>query len=411
MNMIAELISIGDELLIGQTPNTNATYLSKHLTALGVDVRWVTTLGDRAEDLKSAFAQAMQRSDVVIVTGGLGPTHDDITKNVAAEFFESKLVMHQEIVDRLKRAFEKRGIPWAEVNEEQGLVPEKAEVLNNPVGSAPGLLFKKDEKQFFILPGVPAEMKAICEETLFPMLKGSGKVILQKTVRTTGIAESVLFEKLGDVKKIEENVKVAFLPKFTGVDIRLTVKGENEAESREKIEHGVKIIHERVGGYVYGHDEEELEAAVARLLLAQKKTVAVAESCTGGLLANKLTNISGSSGYFERGIVSYSNEAKMQILGVQQSTLEQHGAVSAETAVEMAEGVRRSSGTDFGVSTTGIAGPTGGTKDKRVGLIYIGVATAGDASAKKFLFTKDRLQNKERFVQAALNLLRRELVT
>jgi len=407
--MKVELISIGDELLIGQIVNTNAVYMATHLSTLGLDVKWITTVGDQSEDLKNALSLAMERSDIVIATGGLGPTHDDITKNVAAEFFDSGFIFKPEILERIKRAFDLRGLKMASVNEDQARVPERAEIIENPVGSAPGFIFKKEGKRCFILPGVPSEMKVMCEATVFPMLKGDGQTILQKTIRTTGLPESTLFERVGDIKKIEEIVKVAFLPKSAGVDIRLTVKGKDAFECKQKMEHGLAIFQDKVGNYIYGYDEETLEEVVAHLLFEKKKTVAVAESCTGGLLANKLTNISGSSDYFERGIVTYSNQAKMDILGVSATVLEKFGAVSSETAIAMAQGVKKNSGVDFGISTTGIAGPTGETKEKPVGLIYIGFASDSNTYAKKLQFFKDRLNNKERFVQAALNILRKEL--
>lgn len=407
--MKVEIVSIGDELLIGQTINTNAAYLSKHLTSLGLDVTWITTVGDEADNLKKALSQAMERSDVVIATGGLGPTHDDITKNVAAEHFDSRLVFRPEILEKLKRAFERRGIKMAAVNEEQAQIPEKAQVIENPVGTAPGLLFEEQGKICIILPGVPYEMKAICEATVFPMLKKQEQKILQKTIRTVGIPESTLFERIGDISNIERFAKVAFLPKFPGVDVRLTAKGRNQQETREKLATALRLIQEKVADYVYGYDDEELEEAVARLLFEHKKTLAVAESCTGGLLAHKFTNVSGSSTYFERGVVAYSNQAKIEILGVPQETLEKFGAVSSETAVAMAEGIKMISGADFGISTTGIAGPTGGTKEKPVGLVYIGIANGERSFSKKFLFFKDRISNKERTVQTALNMLRKEL--
>ncbi len=407
--MKVEIITIGDELLIGQITNTNAAYLSKHLTAIGLEVKWATTVGDDADDLKKALSAALKRSDVVITTGGLGPTHDDITKNVAADYFESDMVFKPEIVERLKHEFAKRGIKMAAVNEGQATVPEKASIIENPVGTAPGLLFEKEGKKCIILPGVPSEMQAICEATVFPMLKKQERTTGQKTIRTTGIAESTLFERL-DLNRIEQFAKVAFMPRLSGVDIRLTAKGKHAEELEEKLSNGMRLIREKVGKYIYGYDDEELEEAVAKLLFEKQKTVAVAESCTGGLLAHKLTNISGSSDYFERGVVAYSNEAKMDVLGVPRETLEKHGAVSPETAVTMAEGVRQHGGVDFGISTTGIAGPTGGTKEKPVGLLYVGVANEYRSFSKKFVFFKDRLINKERSVQAALNLLRQELI-
>lgn len=408
--MNLEIISIGDELLIGQTVNTNATWLAKHLTSLGVEVKWITTVGDDADDIKSALATALQRSDVVITTGGIGPTHDDITKTVAADFFESELIFKPEILEQLKRRFEKRGRKMSVTNEDQAWIPEKAQLIDNPIGTAAGLIFEKDGKKCFILPGVPSEMKMMSEKTLFPMFKGQGQTIVQKTIRTTGLPESTAFEKLGDIKRVEQFAKVAFLPKTSGVDIRLTVKGTDETECRKKLEQGVNIVLASVGKYVYGYDDEELEEAVAKLLIKTHKTVAVAESCTGGLLANKLTNISGSSEYFERGVVTYSNQSKIEILGIPEEILEKHGAVSLETAEAMAEAARKISGADFGISTTGIAGPTGGTEEKPVGLVYIGVSTAKEIYSKRLLFFKERLENKDRFVQAALSLLKGELI-
>lgn len=408
--MIAEILSIGDELLIGQIVNTNAAYLSKHLTRLGYEIKWVTTVGDHAGDLKQALALSMSRSEVVIATGGLGPTHDDITKTVAADFFQSKLIFRADILERLKREFSKRGIKMAAVNEEQALVPEKARVLENPLGSAPGLLFHKNGKKCFILPGVPAEMKAICEQSVFSTLADQSQKIVQKTIRTTGLPESTLFERIGDLKNIQKFVKVAFLPKAAGVDIRLTARGEILQECQTNIEKALAFFVEKIGKYVYAFDEEELEQTVAKLLLENHKTLGVAESCTGGLLSNKLTNISGSSNYFERGVIAYSNEAKMQLLRVPQDLLDKYGAVSPQVAEAMAGGVKKISGADFGLSTTGIAGPTGGTPEKPVGLVYVGLAQKERCFSKKFHFFKDRLLNKERTVQAALNLLRREIL-
>lgn len=407
--MNIEIISIGDELLLGQTVNTNATYLSKHLTALGLVVKWVTTVGDDATDLTNALATAMKRSDCVITTGGLGPTHDDITKTVTARFFNSELVFKPEILQRLKREFDKRGVDMVAANEEQAYVPEKAKIIDNSLGTAPGLIFEKNGKRCIVLPGVPAEMRAMGKETVFPLLRDSGKTILMKTIRTTGIPESTLFERIGNIAEIEWFAKVAFLPKTTGVDIRLTVVGSNQETCAENLDKAFRMVQQKAAPYIYGYDFEDLEDFVAKQLKDKRLTIAVAESCTGGMLANRLTNISGSSAYFERGFVTYSNESKMDCLHVSAKTLEKFGAVSDETAVEMALGVKEAAGTDIGVSTTGIAGPTGGTPEKPVGLVYVGLAFQGKAFSKKFVFTKDRLTNKERTVQAALNLLRRTL--
>ncbi len=407
--MKAEVISIGDELLIGQTVNSNASFLAEGLTRLGIESKWIVTVGDNRSDLLAALATAMQRSDLVIVTGGLGPTHDDITKNVAAEFFESGFTFHPEILDEIRHRFKQRGIEPAANNAEQAQVPDKATIIPNPIGTAPGLIFEQDEAKCIILPGVPGEMKAMCEQTVFQMFSGLGKVIVFKTLRTTGLPESTLFERMGDISEVEQFAKVAFLPKAAGVDVRLTATGTDKTACQQNIEKAIRLFEDRVGKYIYAHDDKAIEQIVAQQLLATGKTIAVAESCTGGLLAHKLTNIPGSSGYFERGVVTYSNEAKMELLAVPKEILQRHGAVSEQTAKAMASGVRRLAETDFGLSTTGIAGPSGGTPEKPVGLVFIGIAQGEESIARRFVFTKDRLRNKERTVQATLDILRTEL--
>ncbi len=400
-----EIISIGDELLIGQTVNSNASFLGRGLTAIGLAVTRISTIADNAADLVAALDAVFKEADFVIATGGLGPTHDDITKAVAADYFGSTLSLNDEILGAIKKRFRERGQKMAPVNREQAMVPEKAEVIRNAIGTAPGLIFERDGRKCFILPGVPAEMKAMCEETVFPMLRSQGEVFLQKTIRTTGIPESTLFEKMGDIGEIESLAKTAFLPKPTGVDIRLMVKGSDSARCQEQLGQAVRLVVERVREFIYAYDDKNLEEVVAGELLANGQTVAVAESCSGGLLANRLTDVPGSSGYFERGVVTYSNRSKRQLLGVPEIVLEQKGAVSEATALAMADGIRRLAGTDIGVSTTGIAGPTGGTADKPVGLVFVGVATAGQSFARRYVFRHDRLAHKERTVHAALKLL------
>jgi nicotinamide-nucleotide amidase len=403
--MKCEIISIGDELLIGQTVNTNASYLARQLTAIGVVVKWVTTVGDEADVLTSALATAMSRSDVIIATGGLGPTHDDITKKVAAAYYQSDFVFVPEIVDRIRQRFAKRGLDMPKVNEEQARIPEKAEIIPNPVGTAPGLLFREKNKKCFILPGVPSEMKAMCDASIIPILRGHGNIILQRTLRTTGIAESALFEQIGDIEKIEQLTKVAFLPKLTGVDIRLTAGGSDQRDCEDRLKRAVELISEKIGDHVYGVDEKELYEVVAELLIEKGKTLSLAESCTGGLLASRLTNVSGSSAFLDRCVVTYSNRAKMELLGIPREVLETHGAVSSEVAAAMAAGVRKTAGTDLGLSITGIAGPTGGTVEKPVGLTYIALADDSGVDCKHFQFSQDRLTNKDRTVQAALKML------
>ncbi len=412
--MKAEIVNVGDEILLGQIVNTNATFLSQALVNAGVEPRWITVLGDSREDILNGLEVAFRRADVVLITGGLGPTHDDVTKYAVAEFFQSPLTIDPELYEKLKRRFEARGRPMPEVNRNQAEVPVKATVLPNPAGTAPGLFFEENGRLCFVLPGVPMEMRRLTEESVLPILtqklKNKGACLRFKTLRTTGIFESKLMEVLGDVAAVEKFASLAFLPHFFGVDLRLTVKSNSASECEKRLQQAENLIRAKVGKYIYGEDNETLEEKVAELLFRTKQTVAVAESCTGGLVSHKLTNIPGSSEYFDRAIVSYSNQAKMENLGVSPQTLEQFGAVSEQTAREMAEGVRQMAGTDWGLSTTGIAGPGGGTAEKPVGLVYIGLSGERETVVRRFIFTNDRLANKERAAYAALELLRRNLL-
>ena len=410
--MTAEIISIGDELLIGQIVNTNASWMSRHLNLANVQVKHVTVVGDDRDDIRRSLDLALSRADVVLLTGGLGPTHDDITKKVVAEYFDSaEMVLDEKVLAHVKGFFQRRNLHMASVNEGQALVPKKATVLWNDYGTAPGLSFEHAGRYCAILPGVPAEMQHLMSERVLPFLKTKtpNLAIRHRTIRTVGVGESALFEKLAPIAELEQFGKIAFLPHFSAVDVRISVYENDAAAAERRIHAAEEYILARVGQSVYGFDEETLESVIGRLLIAKQATLAVAESCTGGFVAHRLTNVSGSSQYFDRGVVTYSNTAKIQLLGVPEEIIQQHGAVSEECAKAMAAGVRRHSGTTYGVATTGIAGPTGGTDEKPVGLVWVGVATPDRVIAHKFLFTKDRLINKERFSQMALNLLFREL--
>lgn len=413
--MRAEIITIGDELLRGFVVDTNAAYIGKKLLEVGIKPFWVTTVGDDQNTLLQAFTLAAQRVELVFVTGGLGPTHDDVTKKVACKFFDSELVFNQLVFKKIVELFQQRGVEMPAINEEQAWIPKKAQLILNEVGTAPGFIFNKDGCYFFIMPGVPQEMKAMMEGAVIPFLINhkltQNQTIQYQILRTTGIMESQLYEKLSvDLANIENLVELAFVPTVRGVDLRLTAIGKSAKECRRRIASAESLIRRKVDDYIYGVNEETLEQKVAELLFANKQTIAVAESCTGGLISNMLTNISGSSHYFERGIVAYSNQAKVDILGVSIETLRKFGAVSSETAGEMAEGVRRLARTNFGLSTTGIAGPTGGTPQKPVGLVYIGLANGSTTIVEKYQFHHDRLRNKQRTAYAALNLLRRRLL-
>ena len=410
--MTAEIISIGDELLIGQIVNTNASWMSRQLNLANVQVKHVSVVGDDRDDIRRSLDLALSRADVVLLTGGLGPTHDDITKKVVAEYFDSaEMVLDEKVLAHVKGFFQRRNLHMAPVNEGQALVPKKATVLWNDYGTAPGLSFERAGRYCAILPGVPAEMQHLMSERVLPFLKTKtpNLAIRHRTIRTVGVGESALFEKLAPIAELEQFGKIAFLPHFSAVDVRISVYENDAAAAERRIRAAEEYILARVGQSVYGFDEETLESVIGRLLIAKQATLAVAESCTGGFVAHRLTNVSGSSQYFDRGVVTYSNAAKIQLLGVPEEIIQQHGAVSEECAKAMAAGVRRHSGTTYGVATTGIAGPTGGTDEKPVGLVWVGVATPDRVIAHKFLFTKDRLINKERFSQMALNLLFREL--
>lgn len=409
--MSTEIISIGDELLIGQTVNTNASWMGEQLLKAGIRVDWVTTVGDSAAHIEQALQIAETRAKVVLLTGGLGPTHDDITKKVICQFFDSKMILHEQVLEHIKARFKTRGIAMSQVNRDQALVPEKAKVIFNDNGTAPGMLLERNGVTFYVMPGVPREMKAIMERSVIPQLKEkfAERAIFFKMFCTTGVAESTLFQKIGDINEIEKYAKLAFLPSPSGVKMRLMAERQTQQEAQAALKKAESLLRKNIESFIYAIDNCSLEQVVASILTKQGKTLAVAESCTGGLLANKLTNISGSSTFFDRGIVSYSNQAKTETLGVPEYLIAEHGAVSEQVAKAMAEGVRKIAGTDYGLSTTGIAGPTGGTPEKPVGLVFIGYSDKYETIGQRFNFISDRAGNKERAVAAALNLLRKKM--
>lgn len=406
--MKAEIIIIGDEILYGQTIDTNSAFIAEKLGELGVEVSYKTAVGDEVKKIVEAIHLAQRRADLVITTGGLGPTSDDLTVKAIAKAFKRNLIFHPEILKKIEERFKARGIEMPKINQNQALIPQGAKALENPLGSAPGILIEEDKKIFISLPGVPKEMKAILGQEVIALLKPkvSKTKIVHRKIRTTGIIESKLYEKIQDLLKDLKEIKVAFLPSYQGVDLRLTANLKTSAKSKDVVTQLEEKIKGRIGEFIYGYDEQTLEEVVGKMLKDKGKTLSVAESCTGGLIAAKITNISGSSDYFERGVVSYSNQAKMEILGVPKELLDKFGAVSPEVALAMAQGVRKISKTDLGLSVTGIAGPSGGTKEKPVGLIYIGLADSQKSWVEKFLFGQDRMINRERASQAALNMVR-----
>jgi nicotinamide-nucleotide amidase len=412
MSLRLEIISIGDEILMGQTVNTNASWMGMRLVEIGIKPCWITTIGDDARDLNTALEQAEERADVILITGGLGPTHDDITKSVTAEYFQSDMEINKDILAQVTDRFRRRGISMAKVNESQAQVPQKARLMSNDRGTAPGFVFDRNDKHFYIMPGVPHEMKSMMNRFVLPELSKSltGLVTRIRMLATTGIPESTLYEELGDISQIEKFAKMAFLPNLKGVRIRLTSQAESEKDAVANLDHAEAKIREHIDEFIYADQDIEIEEALAHWLRDSKKRIAVAESCTGGLLMHRLTNVPGSSHFFERGICSYSNESKVELLNVSKKDIETHGAVSETVALQMAKGIRKLTSADYGLSTTGIAGPSGGTKEKPVGLVFIGLADERGAIVEKFTFGQDRTGNKIRSTQAALDLLRRRLL-
>lgn len=412
--MNAHIITIGDEILIGQTLNTNAAFLGEKLTSIQVRLKSASVVGDDENEILNEFDRCWKNNDIVIVTGGLGPTHDDVTRQCIVKFFNTTLVENKEVLENIKNLFRKKGREVTKVNENQALVPEIATIINNQFGTAPGMWIENERKVFIAMPGVPYEMKAMMEDFIIPKLeKMVGKpasIIKMKTIQTTGIPESTLYEKLGDLNELLYDSKLAFLPSQFGVKLRITVEDKTEEIVKNKISEVEQKIRSKIGRFVFTAENETLENVVARLLKERQITISVAESCTGGNISNTLTNISGSSAYFERGVVSYSNAAKVEILKVNEDTIAQHGAVSLDVARQMAEGVKAISGTDLGISVTGVLGPTGGTTEKPIGLVYIGLCDDKVCTAKKFLFGGDRILNKQRATQAALEMIRRYLL-
>jgi nicotinamide-nucleotide amidase len=412
--MNVHIITIGDEILIGQILNTNAAYIGKELTDNNINVSKSSIVGDNENEIMREFKNTFEANDVLITTGGLGPTHDDITRKCIVNFFNTELVKNDEVLEDIKILFKKRGRKLSRVNEGQALVPKIAEVIRNSLGTAPGVWIEKDNKVFIAMPGVPYEMVEMMNSYVIPKLiekiGESETITLRKTLQTTGIPESVLFERLGDLNELLGDAKLAFLPSQFGVRMRITAEAKTQEEVLNRISEIEQKMRSKAGRFIFGKDDELLEEVIGRLLKERGLTLAVAESCTGGLISNMLTNISGSSAYFERGIVSYSNAAKVEILKVNEDTIIKNGAVSIQVARQMAEGVKAISGTDLGLSTTGIMGPTGATTDKPVGLVYVGICDDKVCTAKEFQFGDDRILNKQRAAQAGLDMLRRHLL-
>ena len=410
--MKAEIIAVGTEILLGDIVNTNAQFLARELASIGIEVYNQRVIGDNEKRLLNAFEEAFKSCDVVITTGGLGPTEDDLTKETACKYMNLESEIHEKSYEELKKFYDRQGREMPKNNLKKVYFPKEAIVLDNPNGTAPGAILQKDNKIIIVLPGPPKEMKPMYLNHVKEFLSSKGNgVIKSKVLRILGIGESGAAEKISDIIEAGVNPTIAPYAKEDDVLFRVTAKAENEAEALKLIEPVANKIVDRMGIDYYGEGEETtIEEVVAKLLIEKNIKIATAESCTGGMIASRLISYPGVSEVFLEGAVTYSNEAKMRTLNVKKETLDEFGAVSSQTAEEMAIGIAKRAGADISVVTTGIAGPGGGTKDKPVGLVYIGVYYKGNVNAYRYIFNGNRDKVRNRATVKALDLVRREVL-
>lgn len=406
--MKAELVMIGTELLLGHTVDTNAAFLAQELAKLGIDLYYKSTVGDNWLRMLETLAQALSRSDVVITSGGLGATTDDLTREAIAAITNKPLKLNLEAVAAIEKYFHDRNRPMSDNNRKQAYLPSGSQMIPNHWGTAPGIICEVGEKCIICLPGVPGELKEMWSATVAPYLakKGANSVIISRTLKFVGIGEADLAQLVHEEIINQTNPTIASYAGQGEVVLRVTAKAENTAAAQAMIQPVEERLKQILAPYYYGADQDTLETVVGNMLRERGETLATAESCTGGLIAHRITNVPGSSDYFNCGFVTYSNEAKIELLGVDPVLIQQYGAVSREVAIAMAEGARRQAGTSWGLAVTGIAGPGGATRDKPVGLVHIAVASAGDTIAKVYHFHGTREQIKFSTSQTALNLLR-----
>ena len=426
--MTAHIINIGDELLIGQVVNTNASWMAEELNKRNIKVTNISVISDGADDIRTQLDRSLSEADVVLITGGLGPTKDDITKTVLCNYFGDTLVRHQPTYDNVKKFFDRRGLPFTEINQAQALVPSKCKVILNEVGTAPCMVFtipqatfkqpspkKTDtsaEKIVISMPGVPFEMKWLMQNSVLPLLEErlGSQAIVHKTILTFGIGESFLADKIADWEDaLPAHIKLAYLPEAGKVRLRLSAYGADKAQLEQEVAERIEMLKLIIDANIYGYDDETISSVIGKLLNQKGATVATAESCTGGLIGNVITEVSGSSAYYKGGIIAYSNELKERLLGVRHETLEQYGAVSEETAIEMARGCLAVTGADYAIATTGISGPTGATEEKPLGLVYVAIASREEVVCYRYVFTTTRQQHQQRTANQALFDLYKQL--
>jgi len=411
-DIFAEVITIGDEILYGQITDTNTQWISAELSRIGIKTIRKSSVGDNEDQILGILHEAASRADVILLTGGLGPTKDDITKKTISRYFGTDLVLNQEALANVTEIFTQRGFPLTEVNRQQALVPANSTCIVNKVGTAPGMWFEHNGKVFVSMPGVPHEMKWLMENSILEKLKTYflTPVIYHKMIRTIGIGESFLARKIESWEDaLPPHIRLAYLPSMGQVKLRLTATGNNLAGLREEVQTQVDALQLLVAEHIYSYDDDDLEMVIGQLLREHNLTLAVAESCTGGYVSHLITKVPGSSQYFSGSLIAYSNELKVSQLDINPETLKLHGAVSEETIREMAENVRRKLNTDIGVATSGIAGPDGGTADKPVGTIWIAYADAEKTTVKKLQLFRDRLINIQFTALSVLDLIRQNL--
>ncbi|HDZ40587.1 MAG TPA: competence/damage-inducible protein A [Bacteroidetes bacterium] len=411
--MQAEIISIGDELLIGMTVDSNAAWMGRELTNLGIEVFQMTSISDNREHILKVVDESLNRSNLVLVTGGLGPTSDDITKKTLSEYFDMKLVQDERVLENIKNLLRNRGLHLNENNIRQAEVPEGCSVLNNKLGTAPGMWFEKEGRVLVSMPGVPYEMEYIMENHVIPRIIDHFQrpYIKYRLVMTFGTFEAHLAEILEDFEReMPKMVRLAYLPASGIIKLRLTARGGDEEETDRILNEQIDKLYEIIPDYIYGLDGISLEEATGKLLRDNKLNMSIAESCTGGNISRMITSVPGSSDYFTGSVIAYDNRIKKEELGVSQQDLDKYGAVSEEVALQMARGIREKYRTDFGISTTGIAGPGGGTGEKPVGTVWIAVSSRKGFYTEKHNYAFTRSNNIRRASLASMNLLRKTVI-
>ena len=407
----ATILTIGEEILYGHILDTNASFISNALSDVGIKVVMHLSVGDIYDDILEALEVAGSKSDIVLITGGIGPTNDDITKNCLSDYFNSEIKLNQKVLDDLSAYFKKRGFPFTERNQRQAYLPDNADIIPNAMGTAPGMWFEKDNRIFISMPGVPHEMKHLVEEEVIPRLTETFKtsIIYHKLIMTAGLGESWLAEKIEEWENsLPDWLSLAYLPSYGQVKLRLTARGQDKQFLIKGVGSYIRSLNKYIGQYIYGEDGETIQEAIGKKLISNQQTLAIAESCTGGYISHLITSVPGSSAYYKGGVIAYNNSIKEVTIKVKHETLQKYGAVSEETVKEMADGIRQGFNTDYAVATSGIAGPGGGTPEKPVGTVWIAISGPDGCTTKKLTILKDRSSNiKYSSVQALVLLWQR----